>query len=337
MNNLRVEIYPSYEKVDDEFRPCANIHIYYNDKEVNLNDTIYQYYFDDEPVISFNDVTNISTGTHNFKVVVTYKNETKIANVNKTFSKYSSNNGSYKPKTKKNSILNILQKQVISTKRFKPLTAEIGQVYYTNTIVLYKKYGTINKILEFIEYCDSKFHIRQNNATFKFIRVYNNKDGGWTTNEYDINSFENNLKIESVIGISIILPYKCFFIKTSNEKYSFYKDYYNGINNIPYGYFKKYIYPKTMKHSMSPYGFAIQKYNTSNWLLHREKEEGINRRLIIERYGKENGSKNTYKRWVPISSLDKYNIKLIRVYKKPLWKHGYAYYKLRDDIWYLLK
>ena len=42
-------------------------------------------YFDDEPVIRFNDVENIKKGIHNFKCVVTYEGETKIANVDKYY------------------------------------------------------------------------------------------------------------------------------------------------------------------------------------------------------------------------------------------------------------
>lgn len=84
---LVVELTPRYELVRDSIypyeeymAPCADIIVRYDGEEVDINDTTYQYYFDDVPVIRFNDVRDITTGTHNFKVVVTYNNETKIAN-----------------------------------------------------------------------------------------------------------------------------------------------------------------------------------------------------------------------------------------------------------------
>ena len=52
----------------------------YDGEYVNPNNCIIQYYFDDVAVIRFNDITGLTTGIHNFKVVVTYKDETKIAN-----------------------------------------------------------------------------------------------------------------------------------------------------------------------------------------------------------------------------------------------------------------
>lgn len=82
---LVVELSAYYETIDNVVHPCANIKITYNGKTVNINDTTYQYYFDDEQVKSFNDVTNLSTGVHNFKVVVSYKNEVKIKNVDKYY------------------------------------------------------------------------------------------------------------------------------------------------------------------------------------------------------------------------------------------------------------
>lgn len=77
---LSVSLTPSYEKIDNVYHPCADIIVKYNGEVIDVNDTIYQYYFDDTPVIRFNDVTNLTTGVHNFKCVVTYNDETKIAN-----------------------------------------------------------------------------------------------------------------------------------------------------------------------------------------------------------------------------------------------------------------
>lgn len=82
---LDIVMTPRYEEIDGEMRPCADITVLYNGYPIDVNNTIYQYYFDDKPVIRFNDITNLSIGIHNFKVVVTYKGETKIANVNKDY------------------------------------------------------------------------------------------------------------------------------------------------------------------------------------------------------------------------------------------------------------
>jgi len=86
---LVVELTPKYETVREQYypyteyvAPCADIVVRYDGEEIDLNDTIYQYYFDDVPVIRFNDVRDLTTGMHNFKVVVTYNNETKLANQN---------------------------------------------------------------------------------------------------------------------------------------------------------------------------------------------------------------------------------------------------------------
>ncbi len=84
---LVVEMTPRYDMVKDDnypyeyhMCPCADIVVRYNGEEIDVNDTTYQYYFDEIPVIRFNDVTELTTGTHNFKCVITYNNETKIAN-----------------------------------------------------------------------------------------------------------------------------------------------------------------------------------------------------------------------------------------------------------------
>lgn len=76
---LTLSLTPSYETIDGVVHPCADIICKYNGEDVDLENTTYQYYFDDEPVIRFNDVTNLEYGIHTFEVVVTYKDETKIA------------------------------------------------------------------------------------------------------------------------------------------------------------------------------------------------------------------------------------------------------------------
>lgn len=82
---LNILMTPRYEEIDGEMRPCADITVLYNGYPIDVNNTTYQYYFDDQPVIRYNDVTNLSTGVHNFKVVVTYYGQTKIESVDKYY------------------------------------------------------------------------------------------------------------------------------------------------------------------------------------------------------------------------------------------------------------
>lgn len=82
---LDILMTPRYEEIDGEMRPCADITVLYNGYPIDVNNTIYQYYFDEQPVIRFNDVVNLSTGVHNFKVVVTYNGQTKIESVDKYY------------------------------------------------------------------------------------------------------------------------------------------------------------------------------------------------------------------------------------------------------------
>lgn len=82
---LDIILSPRYEEIEGETHPCADILVTYDGYEIDVNNTTYQYYFDDKPVIRFNDVTNLSTGVHNFKVVITYNGQTKIESVDKYY------------------------------------------------------------------------------------------------------------------------------------------------------------------------------------------------------------------------------------------------------------
>ena len=84
-SGLSLTLTPRYEEVNGIMRPCADIVVTYNGVVIDVKDTIYQYYFDEEPVKRFNDITNLSTGVHNFMIVVTYNNETKIKSVDKNY------------------------------------------------------------------------------------------------------------------------------------------------------------------------------------------------------------------------------------------------------------
>ena len=73
---LSVVLIPLYH--DD--MPCADIYVKYNGVEINVKDTAYSYYFDDKPVTTFMDVTDLEPGYHKFTVVIQYNGETAVSN-----------------------------------------------------------------------------------------------------------------------------------------------------------------------------------------------------------------------------------------------------------------
>lgn len=75
-SGLSVVLIPLYH--DD--MPCADIYIKYNGVEINVKDTTYSYYFDDKPVTTFMDVTDLEPGYHKFTVVIQYNGETAVSN-----------------------------------------------------------------------------------------------------------------------------------------------------------------------------------------------------------------------------------------------------------------
>lgn len=79
-HGLNIVFIPRYDEIDGVYHPCGDLVVKYDGESIDPNDCIIQYYFDDVTVLRFNDVTDLTTGIHNFKVVVTYNNETKIAN-----------------------------------------------------------------------------------------------------------------------------------------------------------------------------------------------------------------------------------------------------------------
>lgn len=79
-NKLTVEITPRYEKIDDEYHPCADIIAKYNDEVIDVNDTDYDYYFDGILVSRFNDISDLTVGHHTFTIVISYKGLTAVDN-----------------------------------------------------------------------------------------------------------------------------------------------------------------------------------------------------------------------------------------------------------------
>lgn len=75
---LRLVLVPDYHEVGGIVRPCADLQVFYDDVEVDVKDCIVEYYFDNAPVLNFNDVVDVSVGEHKFTVVVTYNHVTEI-------------------------------------------------------------------------------------------------------------------------------------------------------------------------------------------------------------------------------------------------------------------
>ena len=73
---LRVIFVPNYHTdINNIYHPCGDLYVYYNGEQINANDCLVEYYFDDVQVIRFDDVTNLQAGLHNFKVFVKYNGE----------------------------------------------------------------------------------------------------------------------------------------------------------------------------------------------------------------------------------------------------------------------
>ena len=75
---LDVSIYPIWEHHNTGYVPCVDIQATYAGEIINIEDTIYQQYFDFTLVKNFSDITTVENGLHTFTVVMTYKDETKI-------------------------------------------------------------------------------------------------------------------------------------------------------------------------------------------------------------------------------------------------------------------
>lgn len=79
---LEVTLIPKYEKVNDIVVPCAEITILYDSSPVEKYNTTTSYYFDDEEVIDFKNVKELTEGNHEFMIVVNYKGIVKIVKEN---------------------------------------------------------------------------------------------------------------------------------------------------------------------------------------------------------------------------------------------------------------
>ena len=80
-DRLEIEVKAHYETFNGTIVPCADVKAYWNSVEISLDRAIVNYYFDDQPVIRFNDVVNVQEGDHKFTVVVKYNGEIDVKEV----------------------------------------------------------------------------------------------------------------------------------------------------------------------------------------------------------------------------------------------------------------
>ena len=82
---LEITLVPKYETIHDVVVPCAEITISYNGSPVEKSKTTISYYFDDEEVIDFRSIKELTEGNHEFMIVVNYKGIIKIVKENLTY------------------------------------------------------------------------------------------------------------------------------------------------------------------------------------------------------------------------------------------------------------
>lgn len=82
---LEATLVPKYETIHDVVVPCAEITISYNGSPVEKSKTTISYYFDDEEVIDFRSIRELTEGNHEFMIVVNYKGIIKIVKENLTY------------------------------------------------------------------------------------------------------------------------------------------------------------------------------------------------------------------------------------------------------------
>ena len=82
---LEVTLVPRYEIIHNIVVPCADITISYNGSPVKKSNVTISYYFDDEEVVDFRSIKELTEGNHEFMIVVNYKGIIKIVKENLTY------------------------------------------------------------------------------------------------------------------------------------------------------------------------------------------------------------------------------------------------------------
>ena len=241
---LSIVLLPRYENVSNEVRPCADINVYFNGEEINVNDTTYQYYFDDKPVNRFNDVSNLSTGVHNFKVVITYNGQTKIEGVDKAY-----NMIDIEPVEPDKPIItkkkNEMYKTIIANKAVPYFTAQEGQVYCTRQITIQvPEEGLtdtqINDIENHIKTDFSKFGTIQCSCLYRDNVQFNIEPYDTLLNAYKAYQTLNDAN-EKCLSITL----NTSSAHNSNERIycAKYRNRFVFYNNPPYGNFPFWNFP----------------------------------------------------------------------------------------------
>lgn len=320
-SKLSVTLTPRYEKTQDGIRPCADIIVKYNGLKVNVNDTDYQYYFDDKPVIRFNDIANLSTGVHNFKIVVTYKEETKIASEDKYFSEYSdkvkisdvikpddNNNDNDGIDMSKLNLRSLFNKNFIKQTKCRANTSEPGQVYYTR-IISFKQIGGISKeqivyLLNTIENntvpVEDNFSITHFSITHvSYLDSFHIQDINTPYNKEQVIDCISNDTYEY---IHLLLNKKYYVVVDGKGGVKLYKD-------KPYGVFRKKEYPKELDITTLPSSAVIR--------IRKRRKTANNGNYCLVYY------------WASIardSSSIRKAYKVVQVGFKPTRINGYKYY-----------
>ena len=79
---LEATLVPKYETIHNVIVPCAEITISYNGSPVEKSKTTISYYFDDEEVVDFRSIKELTEGNHEFMIVINYKGIIKIVKEN---------------------------------------------------------------------------------------------------------------------------------------------------------------------------------------------------------------------------------------------------------------
>lgn len=334
---LSIVLLPRYENVSNEVRPCADINVYFDGEEINVNDTTYQYYFDDKPVNRFNDVSNLSTGVHNFKIVVTYNGQTKIESVDKAY-----NMIDIEPVEPDKPIItkkkNEMYKTIIANKAVPYFTAQEGQVYCTNQITI----QVPEEGLTDTQINDIENHIKNGFSEFGSIQyrcIYNH--GQVNVESYD--TLLNAYKRYQTLNANI--EHKCLSINlfTNNARNgnkriycAKYRNRFVFYNNPPYGNFPFWNFPDyiSLNDKKTTRQLAL-------WIYRKSKDKIINRsngdiisiteldKILTKRTVWRSTSWHyLYKHFKQTEGCSNHLPFIIKVSRKGRSRYGFAYYTL---------
>ncbi len=331
---LSIVLLPRYENVSNEVRPCADINVYFDGEEINVNDTTYQYYFDDKPVNRFNDVSNLSTGVHNFKIVVTYNGQTKIESVDKAYNMIDIE--PIEPDkpiiTKKKSEM---YKTIIADKAVPYFTAQEGQVYYTKQITIQvPEEGLTDSQINDIEN-----HIKNSFSELGTIEckcTYRDSSGHYNISPHDtlLNAYKEYQTLNNAIDKCLVIVLHADRTSIGDDRIycAKYKNRFVFYNNPPYGNFPFWNFPDyiNLKSQEADRRFVL-------WMYRKMKNKIIKRTSGQIQSIMDTGETILTKRvaWKTYAWQQLYYIvghshlpRIIKVSRKGRSRYGFAYYTL---------